>query len=47
MVNNQVYTQGYYNEIDAFVSAVEGWGDKVLTKASDVLETYNLMKAIS
>ena len=47
MVNNQVYTQGYYNEIDAFVSAVEGWGDKVLTKASDVIPTYQLMEAVS
>ncbi len=47
LVNNQVYTQGYYNEIDTFVSAVEGWGDKVLTRASDVLETYRLMEAIS
>lgn len=47
LVNNQVFTQGYYNEIDTFVSAVEGWGGKVLTRASDVLETYRLMEVIS
>ena len=46
MANNQVYTQGYYNEIEAFVAAVEGWGNKVLTRAADVLPTYNLMEAI-
>lgn len=43
LVNNQIYTQGYYSEIKAFVDAVEGRGAKVLSTISALRTTYLLI----
>lgn len=43
MVNNQIYTQGYYSEIKAFVDAVEGRGAKLLSTIPALRPVYHLM----
>ena len=44
--NNQVYTQGYYSEIAAFISQVEKGKSKVTTSIMTVRGTYELLKAL-
>ena len=43
LVNNQIYTQGYYSEIKAFVDAVEGRGAKLLSTIPALRLVYHLM----
>lgn len=43
LVNNQIYTQGYYSEIKAFVDAVEGRGAKLLSTIPALRSVYHLM----
>ncbi len=44
--NNQIHSQGYFNEIQAFVEAVEGYGDNVISSIKATRDTYMLMEAI-
>ena len=46
LTNNQVYSQGYFNEISAFVNSVEDRTDKVLTSLQTVRDTYQLISTI-
>ena len=41
--NNQVYTQGYFNCISAFVNAIEGNSTINLTSLSNIRNTYTMM----
>lgn len=43
MTNNQIYTQGFYPEIKAFVDAVEGHEAKLLSTIPTLRPTYNLI----
>lgn len=43
--NNNVYTQGYYQEIETFVDAVEGRASRNLTDLQSVEPTYQLLEA--
>ena len=45
--NNQVYTQGYFNEITAFVNAVERNCGNVFTKLGTTKSVYETIKEIS
>ena len=40
--NNQIHSQGYFNELSAFVESVEGRAGKVLTSLQSVKDTYQL-----
>ena len=42
LTNNQLYSQGYFNEITHFVDAIEGRGDHICTKFKDVRDTYEI-----
>ena len=44
--NNQIYTQGYFNEIETFVNAVEGRSHAVVTDIKTIRETYRLINEI-
>lgn len=45
--NNQVFTQGYYNEISAFVEAVEGRNRKDIVSSLDSLhDTFALLESL-
>ena len=44
--NNQVYTQGYYSEIEAFISQVEKRKAEVTTGLMSVRSTYELLQAL-
>ena len=44
--NNQVYTQGYYNEIEAFVNNVEASNNTIVTGIKTVRDAYQLMNDI-
>ena len=46
LANNQVYTQGYYSEIVAYVNIVEGCNNTIATDLKTVRETYQLMNEI-
>ena len=46
LTNNQIYSQGYFNEIAHFVDAVEGHGDYITTKFNDVRDTYEILSKI-
>lgn len=43
LVNNQIYTQGYYSEIKAFVDAVEGCEVKLFSTIPALRPTYQLI----
>ena len=43
LTNNQVYSQGYFNEISAFVESVEDRTDSVLTSLQSIRDTYQLI----
>lgn len=45
LANNQVYTQGFYSEIEAFVSMVEKGKDDVVTGLKSIRGTYELLQA--
>lgn len=44
--NNQVYTQGYFNCISAFVNAIEGNSTKNLSSLSTIRNTYIIMEQL-
>lgn len=43
LVNNQIYTQGYYSEIKTFVDAVEGQRTALISDLRSLDKTYRLM----
>lgn len=46
--NNQIYSQGYFNEVDAFVSAVEyGHYSSIVTDLSALRPTYETLSKIN
>ena len=46
LLNNQIYSQGYFNEMEAFVNAVEGSHHTIITDIKTIRETYQLMNEI-
>ena len=44
--NNQIYSQGYFNEIDNFVDAAEGRNHVIPTDIMTIRETYQLINEI-
>ena len=44
--NNQIHTQGYYDELLTFVNLVEGRRATNLTPLSSLIDTYTLMDAV-
>ena len=46
LTNNQVYSQGYFNEISAFVESVEDRADNVLTGLQSIRDTYQLISTL-
>ncbi len=46
-VNNQVFTQGYFNEIRAFLAAVEGKRSDIRSNLRMIRETYELLSDIT
>lgn len=44
--NNQVYTQGYFNCISAFVNAIEGNSTKNISSLSAIRNTYIIMEQL-
>ena len=47
MANNQVVSQGFFDEINAFVETVEGRKKTILTHPDDLIPTYKLLETIS
>ena len=47
MANNQLYSQGYFGEISAFVDAVEGRHSVNLSTFDAIRPTYELLHALS
>ena len=45
--NNQIYSQGFFNEIEAFVSAIEHSHSDVLTSLPSLRMTYGTLLNIS
>jgi virulence factor len=43
LVNNQIHSQGYFNEIENFIDAVEGLGNKISTSFRNVRDTYEII----
>ena len=43
LVNNQIHSQGYFNEITIFIDAVEGLGNQVTTSLMNVRDTYEII----
>ena len=43
LFNNQIYTQGYFNEITTFIDAVEGTGNQISTSFKNVRDTYEII----
>ena len=46
LASNQTYSQGYFNEMEAFVDAVEGRSHTIATDIKAIRETYRLMSEI-
>ena len=44
--NNQIYSQGYFNEMEAFVNAVEGRNHTIATDIKTIRESYQLINEI-
>ena len=44
--NNQIVSQGFFNEVSAFVEAVEGRGKQVVSSLDTLRDTYTIMAAI-
>ena len=44
MTNNQVFSQGYFGEIETFVNAVEGAATPVATNISEIRKTYSILE---
>ena len=47
LANNQVYTQGYFDEILSFANAVEGHQNKNLSDVDSMIATFKLLEEIS
>ena len=45
-MNNQVFTQGYFNEVQAFLDAVEGKLSDLRSSPGMIRDTYELITAI-
>ena len=43
LFNNQIYTQGYFNEITNYINAVEGLGNQIPTSFENVRDTYEII----
>jgi len=43
LVNNQLYTQGYFNEITNYTDAVEDLGNQISTSLKSVRDTYEII----
>ena len=43
LLNNQIYTQGYFNEITNFINFVEGLDNHIPTSFKDVRDTYEII----
>ncbi|MBQ9286202.1 MAG: hypothetical protein IJ209_07990 [Bacteroidaceae bacterium] len=43
LTNNQIYSQGYFNEITHFVNAVEDHGNHITTSFNDTRVTYEMI----
>ena len=43
LANNQIYSQGYFNEITRFIDAVEGHGNPITTSLKDVRDAYAII----
>ena len=43
LVNNQLYSQGYFNEIINYIDAVEGLGNQISTSLKSVRDTYEII----
>ena len=41
--NNQIFTQGYFNEITAFVNAIEKGENNILTDIAELKDTYEII----
>lgn len=41
--NNQIFTQGYFNEITAFVNAIEKGENNILTDIAELRDTYEII----
>jgi virulence factor len=41
--NNQIYSQGYFNEITTFIDAVQGMGNQISSNFKDVRDTYEII----
>ncbi|MBQ2200892.1 MAG: Gfo/Idh/MocA family oxidoreductase [Bacteroidaceae bacterium] len=47
LTNNQIYTNGYFNEIVAFTNGVEGKKTKNLTSLDSVRDTYEIIEKLN
>ena len=43
LTNNQIHSQGYFNEITTFIDAVEGLGNQISTSLKSVRDTYEII----
>ena len=46
LINNQIYMQGYFNEITNFINAVEGLGNQLSTSFKEVRDVYEIIGKI-
>ena len=46
LINNQIYSQGYFNELHAFINAVEGHHSCFTSSLDSIRETYILLDMI-
>ena len=46
LAGNQIYSQGYFNEMEAFVNATEGRNNTIATDIKTIRETYRLITEI-
>ena len=44
--NNQIHSQGYFNEIQTFADAVEGHETHILSSIETIKSTYQLIETI-
>lgn len=44
--NNQIFTQGYFNEVTAFVNAIEKRENNILTDITELRDTYEIISKI-
>lgn len=47
MTNNQVVSQGFFNEINAFVEAVEGRKNNIFTSPDQIMDTYHIIECLN